>query len=335
MIALRALRHCCLLLMAIAACEDSVSQRPAPVPPIRDSGTQEGGGGGGGGTTRKEGTLRVATFNVRRYFDTVCQSGNCSGNDFEEAPSGAAFETRTDQLAKGIANLEADVVALEEIETQTCLDALIAKLKDNGTVYPVAVLGETGSPGSVDVAVLARGTLSEVKLHRDTPLTRPDGSSTTFLREFLEVRMTFAASGGAAKTLAFFAAHFRSKVDDDPGRRVAEATGARDIVLKTATELPEALVVFGGDLNDTPGSDALNAIEKDGSLVRLAAELSAAEQATFTFEGTRIPLNHLYAPKATAARYVKGSVAAVRDGTQGLAGSDHAALRADINLTAP
>ena len=96
------------------------------------------------------------------------------------------------------------MIALEEVENATCLAALKAKLAAAGVDYPFAHIGETGSAGSVDVAILARGTLPEIKTHREVPLKRADGTSTTFTRELLEVRMTFGAM-----SVIMFAAHFR------------------------------------------------------------------------------------------------------------------------------
>ncbi len=322
----RALCALALLSICICACEDNKGDGSRGGLPDATTTTPDASDEGPG--TRTPGTLRVATFNVRRYFDTVCQSQSCGSGAFEEVSSASAFATRTAQIAKGIEKLEADVVALQEIENQTCLDALTAKLKEDGHEFPVAVLGETGAAASVDVAVLARGTLGPVIKHRNDKITRPDGSTTSFTREFLEVHVAF----GAGAELVFFAAHFRSKVDDDPGRRLAEASAARDIVTKAQTDNPSAIVVLGGDLNDTPGSDTLTTLEQGGSMVRLAADLSAADQGTYTFNGAKTAIDHLYAPKPSSTKYVAASALVVRDDARGLGGSDHAALRADLGL---
>ena len=62
---------------------------------------------------------------------------------------------------------------------------------------------ETGLPASIDVAVLSRGTLLEVRRHRDRVLTRPDGTKTTFSRELLEVHVDLRG-----QRLVMFAATF-------------------------------------------------------------------------------------------------------------------------------
>ncbi len=317
-----------LLVALVSACNDAVGDvpRPAPIDAAADTGSSSGGGPGG---SRRPGFLRIATFNIHRYFDTVCDSGSCGAGDFEEVPTEAAFERQTSAIAGGIERLDADVVALQEIENLRAMSALRDRLAKDGFAYPTAELGETGAPASVDVAVFSRAPQAEVRTHRNVPLTRPDGSATTFSRELLELRMTFGA-----RRVIFFSAHFRSKVDDDPGRRYAEAAAARDIVSAAAKEEPDALVVLGGDLNDEPGSPPIEALEQGGSLVRVAKDLPPAEQATFVFSGRAIAIDHLFVAAGGASRYVAKSALVVRDGAAGggLGGSDHAALQADFAL---
>lgn len=309
---------------ALGCSDRSIAQREPPnfVP---DAASADGAMGDGS-TTNRANVVRVATFNVRRFFDTVCDTGRCGGSNFEQQPTDEAFDAKADALAKAIAIVAPDIIALEEVETSRALEALRSKLTAAGLDYPIARLGETGSPASIDVAILAKGTLEEVRTHADMPLTRPDGSSTTFTRELLEVRLSL---GG--RPIVMFAAHFRSKVDDDPGRRLAEARATRAIVTAVGAERPEALVVLGGDLNDVPGSPPLTAIEEDGGLVRVASDRPIDAQATTTFQGTGMAIDHLYVTAAQAARYIPGSATVYREGTRGFATSDHGALAADFS----
>ena len=310
------------LLTGAAACSDE-SITPTPVPVVvKDGGTDATADGG------RAGVLRVANFNVRRYFDAICQSNDCtSATSFEEVVTQAAFDARTAQLAEAIAVIDPDIITLEEVETQGCLAALAAKLASNGKTYPLVHLGETGSNGSVDVGILSRGTLTEVKTHRDTPLVQADGTKTTFTREFLEVRMTFGA-----KAVVMFGAHFRSKATDDPARRLAEAKAAQAIVAGVGAELPDALVILGGDLNDTPGSEPISAMDLGGALVRVASDLPAAKQGTYIFGGMDQAIDHIYVVKGQASRYVPMSATVYRDTAKGFGGSDHGALSADFSI---
>lgn len=312
-----------------AACDNSndTTAIPTTSTPTKDAGKTQSGWGDPT-TTRREGVLRLGQLNVRRYFDTTCDSGNCETGGFEDVATDTGFEARTTQLATGLARLQADVITLAEVENQNCLDALQAKLKEQGYEYPVAYLAETGAPGSVDVAVLARGTLGEVKTYRkETPLTREDGSKTQFTREFPEVHLKLGDSD-----VIVFAAHFRSKAEDDPGRRLAEAKAAHDIMVATGNANTGAIVLLGGDLNDVPGSDTIDALEKDAALDRVAKDLPAAQQATYSFAGDSEAIDHIFTTASRATAYLPKSAAVVRDGNGGLAGSDHAAIYADFNL---
>lgn len=263
--------------------------------------------------------LRVATFNVHRYFDTACDSGRCAAGDFEAAPSPEEFARTTATLAYAIDRLDVDAVLLQEVETEAALFALRDRL---GPAWRTALLGETGAPGSMDVAVLSRDPLVDARRHRDAPITRPDGTSTVFSREFLEVELDHAG-----RRAVLFVAHFRSMVDDDPGRRAAEGQAARAIVAARAAESPDALVVMGGDLNDAPGSAALNALTEGGELARVAAALPPGADGTWRGASGAIAFDHLLLASSTG-RVIPGSVSVRWDAppARGYGGSDHAAL---------
>lgn len=278
--------------------------------------------------TGTEARVRVATFNVQRFFDTVCQSGSCAPGDYEALVSPQQLDARAAQLATAIRALHADVVSLQEIETQACLDALLARV---GDVLPHGVLGEINTAASVDVAVLSKTPLDTVLRHRATErLTLPNGTITSFSRELLEVHVR----AGGAKVVVF-AAHFRSKVNDDPARRLAEAQVSSRVVNARAANEPDALVVLGGDLNDTPGSPPLDVLTVDGGLIRVADDLPPAEQATYVYQGNGQSIDHLLLAPGTAAMRVPRSSRVWRDGTTGYGGSDHRALTSDFIILAP
>ena len=265
----------------------------------------------------------MGTFNTHRFFDVVCDTGQCGAGAYEEQASQADFDRKADVLANGIRLMNLDAVALQEVETQACLDALQTRLAD---LYNVAVLGEIGTPASVDVAVLSRGRLLQVLRHRDVPLTRPDGSQTFFSREFLEVQLEVEGH-----RVFVFAAHFRSKANDDPGRRLAEARAAHAIVTARAAANPNALIVLGGDLNDVPSSAPMQALTVDGKLQRVAEELGTAD-ATYSFSGTLQAIDHLLLAREAAGTYVAHSAWVMGPVLSGYAGSDHAALVAAFTL---
>ena len=307
----RALAFSCLAVLV--ACE-------APADAGQDAGVDAG--------TLQPLRFRVATFNVRLFFDSLCESGACAPADFEQVATPQAFDARAAQIAQALSSFEADAVAVEEVENQACLDALVNRL---GGVLPYGVLGEIGTAGSVDVAVLSKTPIESVVGHRALErLVRPDGSRTNFSRELLEAHVR-AADG---TEVVLFAAHFRSKVMDDPGRRLAEAQVSRRIVTDVATALPGALVVMAGDLNDGPGSPPLDALTLNGGLLRVAADLPVADQATYVFNGRGEAIDHILQAVTPAARAVSRSAVVWKD-ARGFAGSDHFALTADFEIARP
>ena len=268
-------------------------------------------------------TVSISTFNVERFFDTVCDSGSCGFGDFESQPSVAQFEYKAQQLADAIEGLNVDIAVIQEVENLTCLEALRDALGWTGAI----IIGETGYAASVDVAVIAqRGTLLNVIEHRDMRLIRPDGTSTSFAREFLEVHLEIDE-----RRVIVFAAHFKSKNSDDPGRRYAEGQAAGAIVSAVADAYPDAVVVLGGDLNDTPGSDPITALETGTALFRVASLLGDRD-GTYRYLGTDTAIDHLYLSQAAAGVVVPGTVQILRDASGGYGGSDHAALRATFGV---
>ncbi|CAN5710695.1 hypothetical protein BH11MYX2_BH11MYX2_00370 [soil metagenome] len=298
------------LLVALGACRDIEEPPPAAVHP----------------DAAMIPHLRVATFNVRRFFDTVCDSGTCGDGAYEELPTPEEFDARAVQIAQAIRLMDTDVIAVEEVESQACLDALIANL---GDVVPYGVLGETGFAASVDVGILSRTPIETAVGHQEA-LALPDGRVTSFARELLEVH-THASDG---TNLIMFAAHFKSKSSDDPARRLAEAQASARIINDVAVQSSDALVILGGDLNDTPGSPPLNALVVDGQLTRVADDIPVDAQATYRYHDHGEVIDHLIlAPTAAASRRIPLSSQAWRPGGGGgWGGSDHYALSSDFAL---
>jgi endonuclease/exonuclease/phosphatase family metal-dependent hydrolase len=262
---------------------------------------------------------RIATFNVRRLFDTVCESVTCEPGAYEEQPTQGELDARATQIADAIRALDADVIALQEIETQACLDALLSRL---GDVMPYGVLGEISEVASVDVAILSKTPIELVAGHR--------AMYPFFSRELLEAHVRV---GGVP--VVMLAAHFKAKSNDDPPRRLAEAQASADVVNAIAALEPTALVVLGGDLNDTPGSPPLDALVVDGGLVRVADDISDVEQATYIYNGRLQAIDHLLIAPNGASRRISRSAKAWRGPNGGYGGSDHFALTWDFATDQP
>lgn len=270
--------------------------------------------------------VTIATFNVKRFFDTVCDSNRCGPNDWEEQLSEEGFNNRVEKVAAAIEGLEADIVLVQEFEKEEVLGEVASALDGR---YPVQVFGETGGDASVDVGLLARGNLVDSRGYRDErELQRADGRRTQFAREFL--RADLDVDG---ERVIVFTAHFVSKASDDPDRRLAEAKEAREILDEVAGQNDDALVVLGGDLNDTPGSEPMEALTGSGGLLRAGADRSIDETFTYVWNWEPEVIDHLLLAPTSGGRYVDGSAHSVHDREPaGLGGSDHGALVATFEM---
>ena len=131
-------------------------------------------------------TVRIAAFNVHRFFDTVCDSAACGGSNYEELPSPEEFSARASQLAAAIASLNAGVVLVEEVESQASLDALRTRLPG----LPWAVLGETGCP-----RLRGRGRALRLAHHPGARAPRAGAAASGWLRHHLLARAARGPSG--------------------------------------------------------------------------------------------------------------------------------------------
>jgi endonuclease/exonuclease/phosphatase family metal-dependent hydrolase len=275
--------------------------------------------------------IRVATFNVRRLFDHRCDSGECGRDGYETAPPESRVRDRIDEIADALRPIDADIIVFQEIEKASLLERVGRGLSDSEHNYRTVVFGESGWAGSLDVGLLADAEHLETRRYRDDrQLTRPDGSTTQFTREFLGAILEYDD-----ERLALFTAHFRSKVDDDPGQRLAEARGASEIVRDTLDEAPNRLAVLAGDLNTTPDDPALEAMLDDSPLHRAGSEGDASGW-SYCFEGERQAIDHILYAGECGGSYVSGSIRRWGGnrcpGDSGLDGSDHAAVSADFIL---
>lgn len=270
-------------------------------------------------------TLTVASFNVRFLFDTTCDSGRCGSGQFEQLPSGGELEARIEQLQEAIRTLDADVIIFQEIETREVFDQLTATF---ASTYPTREFGETGFGASLDVGIISRWQLAEVRRHKaDTTLTTREGARTSFARELLEVHIQ--REGHRA---IVFGAHFTSKSSDTTGaRREAEADKAAELAVARRAEFPDALVIVGGDLNDTPDSAPLQRMVMRG-MTNTADGQPADTYYSYIYQGRRQVIDHLLFVPHDGVGYDRDAMRAFHEGGDGFAGSDHGAVRASFEL---
>lgn len=264
--------------------------------------------------------VRVATYNVHRLFDPICDSASCGGSSYEPAVSQEAYQEQIRSIGDSLWTVDADIVLLQEIEKESGIADLRTYLSE--TIYRGYAFGECGYSASLDVGILTRGEIKRVEKYRSGyHYVDASGKSRPLSRELLRADIEF--EHGIRVTA--FTTHLVSKVSDPDGaRRRAEAEYVQQVVSRYIDENPGVFVVFGGDLNDTPGTEVLERIEKGGALIRDAQDLLPNE--TYTWNNS-VAFDHLYHNATLDPYRTKTERVCNVNASTGLGSSDHCALK--------
>ena len=120
---------------------------------------------------RLEGTIRVGSYNMLNYFDQT-DDPTLQGkyDDFGDNP-GPTSEARCKELAKVIIELDADILALQEVESKVALEWFNENyLQDMG--YDYVVSEEVGYYRGIEQSLLSRFPISDVKTWKNVDLTK-------------------------------------------------------------------------------------------------------------------------------------------------------------------
>jgi endonuclease/exonuclease/phosphatase family metal-dependent hydrolase len=187
--------------------------------------------------------LTIATYNIENY--TLANRTTEDGVYRKEYPKPEAEKAA---LRAVIRQMNADVVALQEVGGAAYLRELQRDLKSEGFPYAHAVVLEAADKERM-IAVLSRRELTGVTRHTDLTFKYFDGVETV-RRGLLEVRVASAAG-----EVALFVVHLKSRFterEEDPRAalwRAGEAVAVRDRVLAVFPEPATARFVIAGDFN--------------------------------------------------------------------------------------
>lgn len=270
-------------------------------------------------------TITIATFNILNLFDAFDDPYRA------DAPGDAKPRSQIEALAKTIRALNADVIALEEVENRGYLERFVsAFLKDMG--YEV-VLFEGNDNRGIDVALLSRIPVGPVTSHRHMTFTDPKGDPMRFRRDLLEVRLLPPGK----PPFEVFVVHLKSKSGEDNGAadvRIGEARAVRAVLDQQLKQDPKAAFVLCGDFNDTIDSEPLRAILGTGptALKPFIADLPADQQISYNQEPHLSMIDFILASPAMADRYVPKSYRIHTGGSPDTTGSDHNPVTARFRL---
>jgi predicted extracellular nuclease len=225
--------------------------------------------------------LLLATWNVENFFDTE----DDPTHDDSVFPA-EAVRAKIDSIASTIRSINPDLIALQEVENLEVLQQLNQRGNLN---YPNVILVEGNDPRGIDVGLLTRLKVNQVKSHKDDMLPQFNGvpPNYRFSRDCLEVHLE-------ADSLQFVALlnHFVSKssgVEESLPKRLSQARRVRSIVDELQSANPDVRVVVLGDLNDTPDSSPIKALTKKkpkaSRLYEATSVLPASDRFSFVFRG--------------------------------------------------
>jgi exonuclease III len=175
--------------------------------------------------------IKVATYNVENLFDNVN-----NGTEYKEYKpnqhnwSRAIFNKKLQNITRVICELNADVLALQEIENKNALESLLALLKRSGCEYKYSAI--TDKKGSaIQVALISK---IKLKSSKSIVVTRRKSD-----RDILEVTLDLEPK------LTLFVNHWRSKRAPESARlRYAKA------LVKRLNKLPSSQeYIILGDFN--------------------------------------------------------------------------------------
>ncbi len=203
-------------------------------------------------------SLRVATYNLENYLSADRRVEGSFRRDYPKP------EAEKEALRTVIRQMDADILAVQEIGDTRYLNELQRDLSREGVVYAHTAWLE-GEDRERHLALLSRVPITLTRRHTDLSFTYLGGSGLV-RRGLLEVRL--GAGGGE---LTCFVLHLKSRFterSDDPQSavfRAAEATAVRNRILSVADPAGRYLIL--GDLNDSPSSRPVRLLLRRGETV--------------------------------------------------------------------
>lgn len=262
-------------------------------------------------------TIRIGTYNVLNLFDEFDDPYR-EDERMEPKP-----RTELENLAQTIRQLDADVLALQEVENRFYLEQYVRSfLPEMG--YNYVELIEANNHRGIDCAIVSRLPIKSATTHRHLSFKGPDGKMNRFQRDLLQVRL----EGPGEFEFDVFVVHLKSKYGDTAGEseptRLAEAAKVREIVDHILYQDPNARFVICGDFNDTWDSPSIKLIRGSGQteLICPGASLPELDRVTYNKAPFISMIDYIMCSPAMHRCYVESSYRMI-PGTVDGSGSDH------------
>ncbi|MBL1080840.1 endonuclease/exonuclease/phosphatase family protein [Streptomyces actinomycinicus] len=235
-----------------------------------------------------------------------------------------------------VREVNADVLLVPEVEDRLTLDRFNQHVLGLGwQPYPFNLLIDGNDPRGIDIGILSRLPITSVRTHIFE--TDPaDPTRPLFSRDCPEFEIRLGS-----QTLVVLGNHLKSKFNDEPELRLAQAERVAEIYRAALERTPD--VVVAGDLNDTPDSKPVGVLLDTGLRDVMSHPLYDGEPGTHgNCHHKRDKLDYVMLPPALWSKVqrvgleTRGIAAhanhfkSVHDKTD--EASDHAALYVDLDV---
>lgn len=273
-----------------------------------------------------DGLVRIATFNVLNLFDDY-------DDPYVENERPAKSSQEIAALAAMIRRVDADVLALQEVENRPGLEAFVGEHL-GGMGYREIVLYEGNDERGIDVGLLSRFPVRQVTSWRHLDFDTASGQEMRFNRDLLCVRI----EPEGLQAFDVYVVHLKSKHGGEEASlpiRLAEATAIRGILDERLAADSNALFVLCGDFNDLYESPPVQKLVGAGdmALVTFFSELPEEKRITFNREPYRSMIDFILASPAMGRTYQSGTFA-IMEGSVESHGSDHNPVSAVFKVPA-
>jgi len=177
--------------------------------------------------------VKIASYNVENLFDM-----NNDGNEYDEyIPNGESgwtneiYRTKLQNTATVIKGLNADIIGLQEIESESALKDLKIELKRQGLYYRYSLFART-KKSTVNTAILSRYPIQSGLKH---PI-----NYTGHYRDILEAKIDING-----KPLRVFVNHWKSKSGPESKRILS----AKRLAIRLSELSPNEPFLLLGDFN--------------------------------------------------------------------------------------
>jgi endonuclease/exonuclease/phosphatase family metal-dependent hydrolase len=266
-------------------------------------------------------SFTVATYNVENLFD---DHDDPYAEDEKTIPETKPRE-EVEALGRVILSLDADVLALQEVESR----GVLRKFK-NGLLkameYGDPVHYEGNDRRGIDVALLSNVPVGQVTSYRHLTFATDQGKSARFSRDLIRVRV----HPSAEFWFDLFVVHLKSGSQaEDRDKREAEARKVREIVDEALAQDAGYRCIVLGDFNDHRESRTLKTIEGEGNEKLFCPSDSLPEEEKFTFfrNGKKARFDYILCSPSMRELYMEQSVRVV-GGADADSASDHKPLAA-------